>query len=329
MGIHKLMTLIQEKAPRAVKQVQLDLLSGKVIACDASMAIYQFLIATQSFSKMGVPGISELKDSDGNLTGHLVGLFHRTVQFMENGVKPVWVFDGKAPDLKADELEKRKVQKQAAEEEKEAAVAAGDMERAKQMAGRSIRITSEMMADAKKLVKLMGVPCIEAPGEAEAQCAEMVKMGLAFGTATEDMDALTFGSKYLIRGFNSKKEPITQIDLNQVLEGFGMSMDEFIDLCIMCGCDYTNTIGGIGPIKAYKLIEENRNIEACLEVIKTSNDDPKKKQKFIIPDTFLYEESRVLFKEPDVIRDKAELEALLKWSKPDPEVLKSFLIEEK
>ena len=208
------MTLIQEKAPRAVKQVQLDLLSGKVIACDASMAIYQFLIATQSFSKMGVPGISELKDADGNLTGHLVGLFHRTVQFMENGVKPVWVFDGKAPDLKADELEKRKVQKQAAEEEKEAAVAAGDMERAKQMAGRSIRITSEMMADAKKLVKLMGVPCIEAPGEAEAQCAEMVKMGLAFGTATEDMDALTFGSKYLIRGFNSKKEPITQIDLN-------------------------------------------------------------------------------------------------------------------
>ena len=108
-----------------------------------------------------------------------------------------------------------------------------------------------------------------------------------------------------------------------------MSMDEFIDLCIMCGCDYTNTIGGIGPIKAFKLIEENRNIEACLEVIKTSNEDPKKKQKFIIPDTFLYEESRVLFKEPDVIRDKAELEALLKWNKPDPEVLKNFLIEEK
>lgn len=162
------MTLIQEKSPRAVKQVQLDLLSGKVIACDASMAIYQFLIATQSFAKMGVPGISELKDADGNLTGHLVGLFHRTVQFMENGVKPVWVFDGKAPDMKAGELEKRKQLKQAAEEEKEAAVAAGDMERAKQMAGRSIRITSEMMADAKKLVKLMGVPCIEAPGEAEA-----------------------------------------------------------------------------------------------------------------------------------------------------------------
>lgn len=137
----------------------------------------------------------------------------------------------------------------------------------------------------------------------------MCKMGLAFGTATEDMDALTFGSKFLIRGFNSKKEPITQIDLAQVLEGFGMNMDEFIDLCIMCGCDYTNTIGGIGPIKAFKLIEEHRNIEACMAVIKEQNEDPKKKQKFIIPDSFLYAESRELFKQPNVITDKPELEA--------------------
>jgi len=92
-------------------------------------------------------------------------------------------------------------------------------------------------------------------------------MGLAHGTATEDMDALTFGSNFLYRGFNSKKEPITQINLAQVLEGFAMTMDEFIDLCIMCGCDYTHTIGGIGPIKAFKLMEENRTIEAALEKI--------------------------------------------------------------
>jgi len=293
------------------------------------MAIYQFLIATQSFSKMGVPGVSELKDAEGNLTGHLVGLFHRTVQFMENGVKPIWVFDGKPPDLKSKELEKRSLLKKAAEEQKETAIAEGDMERAKQMAGRSIRITPEMMADAKKLVQLMGVPYIEAPGEAEAQCAELCKMGLAFGTATEDMDALTFGSPFLIRGLNSKKEPITQIDLSLVLEGFGMNMDEFIDLCILCGCDYTHSIGGIGPIKAFKLIEDNRNIEAVLEKVVESNEDPKKKQKYIIPDTFLYEESRALFNEPDVNRDKAAIEANLRWVRPDPDALKAFLIEEK
>jgi len=197
------------------------------------------------------------------------------------------------------------------------------------MAGRSIKITPEMMEDAKKLVRLMGVPLIVAPGEAEAQCAELCKMGLAFGTASEDMDSLTFGSSHLLRGFNSKKEPITQIDLKMMLEGFDMNMDEFIDLCIMCGCDYTHSIGGIGPVKAFKLIQENRNIEVVLEKVKESNDDPKKKMKYIIPDNFLFEESRALFKEPDVIRDKPEIEALLKWSKPDPEALKSFLVEEK
>ena len=76
------------------------------------------------------------------------------------------------------------------------------------MAGRSIKITDAMIADAKKLVEMMGAPYIEAPGEAEAQCAEICRMNLAFGVASEDMDTLTFGATHLLRGFNSKKEPI-------------------------------------------------------------------------------------------------------------------------
>jgi flap endonuclease-1 len=76
------------------------------------------------------------------------------------------------------------------------------------MAGRSIRVTPEMMNDAKKLIRLMGAPVIEAPGEAEAQCARLASLGLAYGTASEDMDSLTFGTNFLLRGFNSKKEPI-------------------------------------------------------------------------------------------------------------------------
>ena len=82
----------------------------KTMAIDASMCMYQFLIATQTFS-MGRSGVGELTDTDGNLTGHLVGIFHRTIQLMENGIKPIWVFDGKAPDMKGDELEKRKALK--------------------------------------------------------------------------------------------------------------------------------------------------------------------------------------------------------------------------
>ena len=140
------------------------------------------------------------------------------------------------------------------------------------------------------------------------------------------MDSLTFGSTHLLRGFNSKKEPITQIELKAMLEGFEMSMDEFIDLCILCGCDYTHSIGGIGPVKAFNLMAENRTLEKVLEAVKEMNDDPNKKQKFIIPEKFLYEESRALFKEPDVITDKAEIEASLKWEKPNEAGIRDFLI---
>ena len=157
----------------------------------------------------------------------------------------------------------------------------------------------------------------------------MCKMGLAFGTASEDMDSLTFGSTFLMRGFNSKKEPITQVELAKVLEGFEMNMDEFIDLCIMCGCDYTHSIGGIGPIKAFNLIKEHGNIEKILEQIKIQNEDPSKKQKFIIPENFLFEESRDLFKSPDAITDKEEIEPKLKWESPDHEKMREFLINEK
>jgi flap endonuclease-1 len=143
------------------------MLTGKTVAVDASMAIYQFLIATQTFSA-GRAGLGELRDEEGNLTGHLIGIFHRTIQFLENGIKPIWVFDGKPPELKSKELDKRKEMKEHAEEEKKKAEEAGDWERVKQMAGRSVRVSPEMMADAKKLVKLMGAAYIEAPCEAEA-----------------------------------------------------------------------------------------------------------------------------------------------------------------
>jgi flap endonuclease-1 len=306
MGIKQLMSLIQEKAPKAIKHIQLELLTGKIVACDASMAIYQFLIATQGFSKEGQ--MFEMRDSEGNLTGHLVGLFNRTIQFMENGIKPIWVFDGKPPELKDHVLDQRKELKANAEEIKEKAIEAGDLETAKKMMGRSIKVTQEMMNDAKKLIQLMGIPVIESPGEAEAQCAAIVKHGLAFATASEDMDSLTFGTNFLLRGFNSKKEPIIQIELAQVLEGFGMNHDEFVDLCILCGCDYTTNIPGIGPITAFKYVEECRNIEAIIEKIEKENENPNKKRKQI-PENFRYQQSRELFKAPSVENNKDVLEA--------------------
>lgn len=63
----------------------------------------------------------------------------------------------------------------------------------------TVRVLPKHNEEAKKLLRLMGVPVVEAPTEAEAQCAELVRKGKAWATGTEDMDALTFGCPILLR----------------------------------------------------------------------------------------------------------------------------------
>jgi len=101
------------------------------------------------------------------------------------------------------------------------------------------------------------------------------------------MDSLTFGTSFLLRGFNSKKEPITQIDLAKVLEGFEMTQAQFTDLCILCGCDYTCNITGVGPVKAFNYIKQtDGTIEQVIEKINEDNEDPKRKQKYQVSENF-------------------------------------------
>lgn len=75
-----------------------------------------------------------------------------------------------------------------------------------------------MSNDAKKMLGYLGMPVIEAPCEAESQCAHLVKHNLAYATLSEDMDSLTFGSSKLLRGLSSKNDGMTQIELKQVLK---------------------------------------------------------------------------------------------------------------
>ncbi|KHJ84353.1 XPG I-region [Oesophagostomum dentatum] len=116
----------------------------------------------------------------------------------------------------------------------------------------------------------MGVPIVEAPCEAEAQCAALVKAKKVYGTATEDMDALTFGSDVLLRHMTfaeAKKMPIKEFSLSRILTDFDMTKEQFIDLCILLGCDYCETIRGIGPKKAFELIKTYGDIDTILENI--------------------------------------------------------------
>lgn len=177
--------------------------------------------------------LQELTDKEGNKTGHLVGLFNRTIQFISNGIKPVWVFDGKPPAMKSGELARRKRLKQEAVEETEKALEQGDMQKALQFNQRTTHITTKMKDDAIKMLRLMGCPVIMAPSEAEAQCAALCKAGKIYATATEDLDALTFKTPVLLRGFNTKNEPIYEIIFDDMLVELDLTYEQFVDLCIL------------------------------------------------------------------------------------------------
>lgn len=221
---------------------------------------------------------------------------------MENGIKPVWIFDGTPPELKKETLKSRRQSKEKAEEKKQDAIDAGEMDEVLKFAGQTVRVTPKMTEDAKTLIKLLGLPIIEAPSEAEAQASVMAKNGVVYAVASEDMDCLCFGCPILLRGFSTKDEPVTEIKLDIVLKEMNITMKQFIDICILCGCDYSKNIEGIGPVKAYSFVKDYDDIEGVLKYVDENNLDTKKKSKYNYDlNTFLYKESRVLFEQPNVI----------------------------
>ena len=319
------MNLLKEKCPKSIRSVPLSNYTGQLFALDASMAMYQFLISTQTI-KTGF-SIAELRDEQGNLTGHLLGLLNRTLMLMEHGIRPVWVFDGKPPEAKMNTLRGRKEIKENAEKEKDEAKDQGDMEKALKFANQTIKIDQKMTDDAKKLISLLGIPVIEAPSEAEATCSILAKDKKVFAAATEDMDTLCFGCPVLIRELTGKEENIIEIKLDVALSELGLTMDEFVDLCILCGCDYCERIEGIGCIKAFQLIKEYKTIEKVIEYTEKYNkDDNHKKKMTYNKENFDFVQARELFKKPEVI-DTSKVE--LNFTSPNIEGLKEFLVKEK
>jgi len=270
MGIKGLMPLIQEFAPGAVRELQgPEAYTGRIVAIDASMSLYQFLIAIRGHGREGGPA-TVLTNSEGEQTSHIQGMFNRTIKLLESGVKPVYVFDGRPPEAKDGELAKRQAKRKEAEEKLKKAQQEGNTEDIEKYSGMLTKVSRKDCEDVKALLRMMGVPVVEAPCEAEAQCGELVKGGKAHAVGTEDMDALTFGATRQLRNLTFTKKgkdsdkKILEITHSRVLEGLELTNSQFVDFCILCGCDYSGTIRGVGPKTALKLIKEHGSIEEIL-----------------------------------------------------------------
>ena len=244
------------------------------------MQIYQFLIAIRQNNPNAAA--QQLTNAEGESTSHIQGMFNRTIRFLTEGLKPVYVFDGKPPEFKSGELQKRREKREKAEAELKQAQQEGDIEAQDKQSKRLVRAGTKENDDCKKLLRLMGVPVVLAPCEAEAQAAALAKDGLVFAAGTEDMDCLTFATPVLLRKMafaNASKSLVQQMKYDIAIQSLDITHDQFVDLCILLGCDYCDSIKGIGPKTALKLIREHKDIETIL--------DKLDKNKYQVPDNWI------------------------------------------
>jgi flap endonuclease-1 len=300
-------------------QVKLEDLGGKSIAIDAYNALYQFLAIIRQ------PDGTPLKDSTGKVTSHLSGLLYRTSNLVEMGIKPIYVFDGEPPVLKAAEIQRRREVKIEAAHHYEKAVARGDTAKMRMFAQASMSMKDYMEDDAKKLLDLMGLPCVQAPSEGEAQAAHMTRRGDADFCGSQDYDSLLFGAPVLIRNVTisgRRKLPSKnvyvdvipeKIVLADVLKELDLAYEQLIDVGILIGTDFNpDGIRGLGPKTALKLIKEHGTIENALPHIKNA--------QFPYPPASI----REIFLHPQVTDAYA-----LDWKAPNMDGIVDFLVREK
>ena len=269
-------------------------LSGKVVAVDAYNTIYQFLATIRG------PTGEPLANSKGDVTSHLSGLFYRNINLLMENIKPVYVYDGKAHELKIQELERRRKLKKQATESYELAIEEGRFEDARKYGKRTSVLTDKMVEESRILLSHLGIPVVQAPSDGEGAAAYLTRHDLAFASASQDYDSILFGARRLVRNLaisGRRKIPNRNayVDVEpemfeheKVLLEVGVTHEQLVDVGILVGTDFNpGGFPGIGPKTALKLIKENGRLEKVDKI------------KNLLPEV-PYEEIRKIFLSPEV-----------------------------
>ena len=262
------------------RKTSFENLSGNSIAIDGYNIIYQFLTTIRG------PTGEPLMNSKGKITSHITGLFYRNINLLNNNIRPIYVLDGKPPQLKSTLIKKRKEIREKNQEKYQKAMEEGDQEQARRYAHSMIKINEDIINDVKKILELMGIQYIQAPAEGEATVAYMNELDLVNYAVSQDYDSLLFGAKKLCRNLTvsgKRRIPRTNrfidvepeiIELKEFLRVNEINREQLVDIAILIGTDYNpDGFTRIGPktaiknIKKYKRIEEIPKIERELELI--------------------------------------------------------------
>ena len=301
---------ITELVPK--KEISFKDLYNKKIAIDSSQMIYQFLSSIRQ--QDGTP----LMDSKQRITSHLQGIITRITNLMSQGIKLCFVFDGKPPLLKVKEQEEREYRKQMAEEKFREAKELGDEESMLKYSKQSIRLSREMSEESKELIQALGLPAIQAPSEAEAQCAFMNEQGDVDYVGSSDYDVLLYGAPRLVKNLTvSQRRRISSgayinispevIELNEVLDNLGINQEQLIALGILVGTDFNYGVPRVGPKTDLRLVRQHKNFDTLFKEAKAD---------------FNWKEIYAVFKNMPIIKNYR-----LKFTNPDVDKIMKILVD--
>jgi flap endonuclease-1 len=274
MGIRGLTSLISKYTPDAITHHYMTYFKGSVIAIDTSILLYKF------------------RYSNTNPNSHLSGFLNKCLCYIKHGIIPIFIIDGKPPPEKMETLMKRFSRKKKIEDRIQLLMESITDEnredifsKVEKLNKQNISVKKEHHEECKNLLEILGFDVMISPGEAEIVCAELQKCGYVDFTYSDDTDVLPLGCKKVLRSINGQNS-FMEFDLDKIIIGLDITFNQFVDLCILSGCDYCQPIPRLNSEKAYLLIKTYHNIENVLEHIR---------DEYNIPESFDYQAARKLF----------------------------------
>jgi len=246
---------------------------------------------------------------DGEEVANLVGVVQGLPKFFEHDLTPVFVFDGGVTELKDAEVSARRERRERAEERLAEAEERGDAVEAARLEARTQRLTDVILETTRGLLARLDVPVVDAPAEGEAQAAYMARRGDADYVGSEDYDTLLFGAPRTLRQLTSKGDP-ELMDLDATLDRHDISLEQLIDVAVLCGTDFNPGVDGVGPKTALRAITDHGDLWTAIEA-----------EGWQVPEA---DRVRELLRNP-AVTDEYQLDLSLD---PDVAAARSYVIEE-
>lgn len=290
MGINNLHKLLRSRCPQVYEEVHMSKYAFKKIAIDISLYLFKYktifgdkwlsafinLVSCMRRNNIhcvfiydsGAPPEksaeqAERRETREKLREKVNEIEQSVLEYKENGTisETLIEFNKKLSKRRGDTNMKKLLRRDVKEEEiKESDLAEMEEELVK-IKNQVISISSKDFELTKILFDIINVPYFQAPLEAETMCSDICIRKQVDAVISEDTDVLAYGAPVFLTKLNTHNDTCTEIKYDRVLEELEITSDQFLDLCIMCGCDYNKNIFRVGPEKAYKLIKEHGTID--------------------------------------------------------------------